>query len=212
MLGAKKLRNISTNVWQPVASRNSVERSFQTQPALVKQSEPIAQPFRLIQPMRAHDHRLAFVAQSAHVIDHHLAAEHIQPARRFVEQHDRRRMNQRPGQRHALPLTRAQAASNGGRASEVKLEQLGKLTQIVREPRAAASRTNLQRTTASPAPKATGTRRRWPTPGRLATSLRPARRSCENRPLPRTRYPAARDRRSCESWSSSPPRSGPSSP
>ena len=58
--------------------------------------------------MRAHDHRLALVAQPANVVDHDLAAEHIQPARRFIEQHDGRRVNERSGERHALPLARAQ--------------------------------------------------------------------------------------------------------
>jgi hypothetical protein len=74
----------------------------------VQQAEAIAQPLGFVQSMRAHDDGLALVAKPANVIDHHLAAEYVQAARRLVQQHDGRRVNQRPGQRHTLPLSRAQ--------------------------------------------------------------------------------------------------------
>ena len=72
------------------------------------QAEAVAQPLGLVETVRRHDDRASLLPQLADVIENRLAAEDVEAARRLVEQHDGRVMNQGAGQLHALPLAGAQ--------------------------------------------------------------------------------------------------------
>ena len=98
------------------------QRAFQFKPAVMQQSEAVADSLGFMQAMRADDDRFAFVAQMPDVVEHDVRAEHIQPARRLIQQHDRRIVNQPAGEQHPLFLSRGK-----GRAALV--EELGQAEQ-----------------------------------------------------------------------------------
>ena len=187
----KKLRNISTSVWQPVAARSSASVPSSRSRPWCNRPNRSHKPLGFVQPMRAHDHRLALVAQPAHVVDHHLAAEHVEAARRFVEQHHGRRVDQCPGQRHALPLTGAQQRA----AAVEQWRQIEQARASARRLSRASSRRQAVQIGKEQQHLADGEPRVHAVVGRHQADARlhfvRRLRSCESRPLRRSRRPAA---------------------
>ena len=75
---------------------------------MMHQAEAVAQPLGFVEPVSGDDHRPSLAPQLRDVVEDRLAAEDVEPARRLIQQHDGRIVNQRPREMHPLTLACAQ--------------------------------------------------------------------------------------------------------
>ncbi len=85
-----------------------VQGPLEHEAAVMHQAEAVAQSLGLVEPVSGDDDGPSLAPQLRDVVENRLAAEDVEPARRLIEQHDRRIVDQGPREMNPLTLPRAQ--------------------------------------------------------------------------------------------------------
>src|SRR4051794_7809772 len=70
------------------------ERSLVHQAPAMQQAKPVAHTLGFIQPVRTYDHRFSVLPGGGDVVKNYFATQHVEAARRLVEQDRRRVVNE----------------------------------------------------------------------------------------------------------------------